>query len=289
MPELPEVETIRRQLEPKLVGAMIVDAGSHWSEKFTPALDAVGSEVTAARRRGKYLLFDLESFEGLENSAHPSGGADHRELIVHLGMTGRLAVHAPGEGPVLDDDEAEPHLRAWWRLDDERVVTFHDTRRFGRIHVVDAGDHRTLPTLHALGPEPWDPAFTGKHLADFVKKSNRYLKTILLAQRAVAGVGNIYADEALWDARINPATRRLSRERADELVAAVQRALESGLEHGGTTLRDYVDGDGGEGGNQHELRCYGRGGEECLRCGDELRTRVLDARTTTYCPTCQAR
>ncbi|MEM9201500.1 MAG: bifunctional DNA-formamidopyrimidine glycosylase/DNA-(apurinic or apyrimidinic site) lyase [Actinomycetota bacterium] len=277
MPELPEVETIRRQLEPHLVGASVVDAGSHWSQKFTPALDAVGTDIVGARRRGKYLLFDLDAM------------AQHTpvalELIVHLGMTGRLAVHEAD----ASIDMLHPHLRAWWRFDDGRTLTFHDTRRFGRIHVVPRGDHRTLPTLHALGPEPWDPTFTGRHLAAFVKRSDRHLKTILLAQRAVAGVGNIYADEALWDAGINPATRRLSRDRADRLVIAIRRALESGLAHGGTTLRDYVDGEGAEGGNQHELACYGRGGEPCLRCGAELRTRVIDARTTTYCPVCQAR
>lgn len=280
MPELPEVETIRRQLEAKLIDAAIVGASAHWSAKFAPALDAVGTEIVGARRRGKYLLFDLDP------------GTDDgplRELVVHLGMTGRLAVHEPGSALVLDDPATEPHLRAWWRLDDDRVLTFHDIRRFGRIHVVDRGDYRNIPTLHALGPEPWDPDFSGKHLAAFVKRSDRRLKTILLAQRAVAGVGNIYADEALWDARINPATRRLSRQRADELVVAIRRALESGLAHGGTTLRDYVDSDGEQGGNQHELTCYGRGGEPCLRCGEELRIRVIDARTTTWCPTCQAR
>ncbi|MEM9465376.1 MAG: bifunctional DNA-formamidopyrimidine glycosylase/DNA-(apurinic or apyrimidinic site) lyase [Actinomycetota bacterium] len=277
MPELPEVETIRRQLEPHLVGATIVDAGAHWSAKFAPAVDAIGTEFTGARRRGKYLLFDIDAFD----DAAPT----RRELVVHLGMTGRLAVEPDADAVDLE----HPHLRAWWRLDDDRMVTFHDIRRFGRIHVVDQGDHRTIPTLHALGPEPWDPAFTGRHLARFVKRSDRHLKTILLAQRAVAGVGNIYADEALWDAEINPATRRLSPERAERLVVAIRRALESGLRHGGTTLRDYVDGEGESGGNQHELACYGRGGEPCLRCGTELRTRVIDARTTTFCPNCQAR
>ena len=280
MPELPEVETIRRQLEPKLIDAAIVDAGAHWSAKFMPALDAVGTEIVGARRRGKYLLLTLDP---------GADGGPLRELVVHLGMTGRLAVHEPGSGLALDDPATEPHLRAWWRLDDGRVLTFHDIRRFGRIRVVVKGDYSDIPTLHALGPEPWDPDFNGKHLAAFVKRSDRHLKTILLAQRAVAGVGNIYADEALWDARINPATRRLSRQRADELVTAIRQALESGLAHGGTTLRDYVDSDGARGGNQHELTCYGRGGEPCLRCGEELRTRVIDARTTTWCPVCQAR
>ena len=271
MPELPEVETIRRQLTPHLTGAEIIDAGSHWSTKFTPAVEAVGHEVVGTRRRGKYLLVDLADTDDTP-----------RELIIHLGMTGRLAVETR---PNL----VHPHLRAWWRLDDDRVLTFHDARRFGRIHVVDRDDHTLIPTLAALGPEPFDAAFNGRDLAAFVKRSNRHLKTLLLGQRAVAGIGNIYADEALWMAEINPATRRLGRDRADRLVETVRAALQSGLDHGGTTLRDYVDSDGAQGGNQHELHCYGRSGEPCERCGTILRRRELDARTTTWCPQCQSR
>jgi formamidopyrimidine-DNA glycosylase len=271
VPELPEVETIRRQLSPDLTGAELLDAGSHWSAKFTPAVEAIGHEVTGTRRRGKYLIVDLAGPDTAE-----------RELIIHLGMTGRLAVE---QAPDLE----HPHLRAWWRLDDGRILTFHDARRFGRIHVVDRGDHVGIPTLAALGPEPFDPGFNGKDLAAFVKRSNRHLKTLLLGQRAVAGVGNIYADEALWMAEINPATRRLGRERADRLVDAVRAALQSGLDHGGTTLRDYVDSAGDPGANQHELHCYGRAGEPCERCGTLLRRRELDARTTTWCPQCQSR
>ncbi|MDG1876515.1 MAG: bifunctional DNA-formamidopyrimidine glycosylase/DNA-(apurinic or apyrimidinic site) lyase [Acidimicrobiales bacterium] len=272
MPELPEVETIRRQLEHRVVGASIADAGAHWSDKFSPAVEVVGGEIMSAHRRGKYLLFDLD--HGVPT-----------ELIVHLGMTGRLAVHDARD----ETDLTHPHLRAWWRFDDGRLFTFHDIRRFGRIHVVDAGRYGEIPTLYHLGPEPWDAAFTGRALAAFVKGSNRYLKTILLAQRAVAGIGNIYADEALWMAGINPANRRLSAQRADRLVETIRAALQSGLDHGGTTLRDYVDSDGETGANQHELFCYGRAGSPCHRCATELRSRVLDARTTTYCPRCQAR
>jgi formamidopyrimidine-DNA glycosylase len=271
VPELPEVETIRRQLTPAVTGHDIVDSGSHWSTKFTPAIEAVAHEIVGTRRRGKYLIVDLRDSDDIA-----------RELIIHLGMTGRLAIE---QAPDLNNS----HLRAWWRFDDERTLTFHDARRFGRIHVVDQGDHAAIPTLAALGPEPWDDAFNGEHLAAFVKKSNRHLKTILLAQRAVAGVGNIYADEALWMAQINPATRRLSRERADQLVETVRAALQSGLDHGGTTLRDYVDSEGAVGANQHELFCYGRSGEPCVRCGELLRRRELDARTTTWCPDCQSR
>lgn len=271
MPELPEVETIRQQLTPLVVGAEVVDSASHWSAKFTPAVEAIGHEIIGTRRRGKYLIIDLVAADGTA-----------RELIIHLGMTGRLAV----EG---DPDLDHPHIRAWWRFDGDHVLTFHDARRFGRIHVVDQGDHAGIPTLAALGPEPFDEAFNGTNLAAFVKRSNRHLKTILLGQRAVAGVGNIYADEALWLAEINPATRRLGRDRADRLVETVRAALQSGLDHGGTTLRDYVDSAGDAGANQHELHCYGRGGEPCERCGTTLRRRELDARTTTWCPQCQAR
>lgn len=273
MPELPEVETIRRQLEPQLAGVVIVDAGSHRSAKFTPALEAIGQQVDALRRRGKYLLFDL----------HDGDGDDTHELVVHLGMTGRLTVDT------RHGDDPHPHLRAWWRFDDGRRLTFHDTRRFGRIHHVVTGDHTAIPTLADLGPEPFDDAFDGRALAGAVRRSTRHLKTQLLSQRPVAGVGNIYADEALWLAGINPAVRRLSRERADRLVEAIRTALASGLEHGGTTLRDYVDSDGHTGANQHRLHCYGRAGEPCERCGSTLRRRVLDARTTTWCPACQAR
>lgn len=272
MPELPEVETIRTQLTPQLEGAVIVDSGAHWSEKFAPAVEATGAEIVGIRRRGKYLLFDLDT------------GAPY-ELVVHLGMTGRLAVHTVDQPP----ERSHPHLRAWWALADGRTLTFHDVRRFGRIHVVPTGRHETIPTLHRLGPEPWDEAFNGRALARFVQRSDRHLKTILLSQRAVAGVGNIYADEALWMAEINPAIRRLSPARAERLVATVRSALAAGLRNGGTTLRDYVDGQGEAGANQHQLSCYGRAGEACPRCSTWLRRRVLDARTTTYCPRCQAR
>ena len=267
MPELPEVETVRQQLEPRLVGRAVVDAGSHWSDKFTPALDAVGTEVVDLRRRGKYLIAGLD---------------DGYELVIHLGMTGRLETK-------VDADLTHPHLRAWWMLDDDTTLTYHDARRFGRIRVVPAGDYSTIATLAALGPEPFGSDFTGETLWRAVRSSQRHLKTQLLSQRPVAGVGNIYADEALWLAEINPATRSLSRPRAARLVETIRQALSSGLTHGGTTLRDYVTVDGEKGRNQHHLHCYGRAGEPCERCGTELRSRPIDARTTTWCPVCQRR
>jgi formamidopyrimidine-DNA glycosylase len=270
VPELPEVETIRVALDPLLRDRTIVAGDAHPSPKFASAPEAVGGRVAGVRRRGKYLLADL---------VDPAGRIGPQELVVHLGMTGQL-------GTDLDPDG--PYARAWWRLDDGATLTFRDVRRFGRIAVLPAGDHRSLPTLHALGPEPFDPAFTPAVLRRRLT-ATRAVKTQLLSQRPVAGVGNIYADEALWDARIHPAARRIGPTRAARLHAALLDALGRGLANGGTTLRDYRTVDGGEGRNQRELRCYGRAGLPCLRCGTPLRHATLDARGTTWCPRCQVR
>lgn len=271
MPELPEVETIRRQLAPLLTGAHVVDAWAFGSPKFTDATLAVGARVGDVRRRGKYLLVDLYD---------PGAVRPGRELVVHLGMTGRVGV---------DDVPEGPHLRARWDLDDGRAWWFHDVRRFGRLAVVPHGDHRGLPTLRDLGPEPWDPAFDGPALREFVNGRRRHVKTLLLSQRPVAGVGNIYADEALWRAGVHPAARRLTRSGAAALCTAVRAVLDEGLAHGGTTLRDYRDATGGSGDHQHHLDCYGRAGEPCRRCTTPLRRSVVDGRGTTWCPTCQRR
>lgn len=273
MPELPEVETVRRGLEPKLRGRILIDAIAHESAKFQPALDAVGSAIDAVSRRGKYLRFELD---------------DGRELLGHLGMTGSFAVE---DG---SDDEVAlaaygPHCRAVWRLDDGHELVFRDTRRFGRLHVVEAGDYRRIPTLHHMGPEPFDPAFNAQSLQESIRRSNRAIKTQLLSQRPVAGVGNIYADEALFLASIHPLATSIGRTRSQRLVDAIRNVLTAGIDNGGTTLRDYVNVDGGEGRNQHELVAYGRGGMPCIRCGSPMRQRVVDARTTTFCSACQRR
>lgn len=262
MPELPEVETIRLQLAPLVQGRTITDAWAARSPKFSQATAAVGATFGPVRRRGKYLLFDI------------SGG---RELVIHLGMTGSL-------GPGGED---RSHVRAWWRLDDSSTVSFRDIRMFGRIGVISAGDYGAYPTLAALGPEPFDATFTPDSLYEAVNHSMMRVKTQLLQQRVVAGLGNIYTDEALWAAGINPWRRRITRRQADRLHAAVKEALGAGLAHGGTTLRDYRDAGGGEGEHQHHLRCYGRAGLPCEACGRPLIRRVIDGRSSTYCPVCQ--
>ena len=283
------METIRRQLEPRLAGRRIVDAGCFPSPKFEEAPLSVGATVTSLRRRGKYLLARLDG-GGAVDAASTPGTHDQvtdRELVVHLGMTGRLGVVPSAELPrSVELLRAADHLRAWWELDDGAVLAFHDTRRFGRVAVVPAGDHRRLATLNHLGPEPFDDAFTAEALRSSMR-GRRAVKTVLLAQRAVAGVGNIYADEALWLAGIDPRVRRLGASRAARLRDAVREVLAEGIANGGTTLRDYRDAAGSEGSHQHVLRCYGRAGKPCVGCGTTMRSAMLEARRTTWCPTCQ--
>lgn len=265
MPELPEVETIRRGLEPALVGRRMVDASAFAHPKFAPALAAVGPTVAEVGRRGKYLLIGLD---------------DGRELVVHLGMTGQLLV---------DDDPPDAYERARWVLDDGRVLRFRDVRRFGRLRVVPAGHYDDIPTLAALGPEPFWEEFSGDHLHRELARSRAKVKTRLLSQRPVAGVGNIYADEALWDAGVDPAARQVSRAAAHRLRDAIVEVLAAGVRHGGTTLRDYRTVDDALGDHQHHLRCYGRAGQPCERCGQPLRRKLVDQRGTTWCACCQHR
>ena len=250
---------------------MIVAAGSHPSAKFSSAAEVTGCRITEVGRRGKYLILSTD---------------DDVELVVHLGMTGYLDLAMePADGTTTGG----PHTRAWWQLDDGSTLTLTDMRRFGRVAVVPTGDYRSLPTLAHLGVEPFSPDFTAAHLHRALAASHRAVKTQLLGQRVVAGVGNIYADEALWRSRINPAARRVSRDRCGPLRDAIVSTLQEGLTHGGTRLRDYRTLDGDTGGHQFHLDCYGRAGEPCNRCGDLLRRRVLDGRGTTWCGTCQVR
>jgi formamidopyrimidine-DNA glycosylase len=280
VPELPEVETIRRQLGPRLAGRTVVDATAYPHEKFLPALDTVGDTIVDLERRGKFLIAGL--------SRREREPAD-RELVVHLGMTGQLLLDDRADVDPNAGSGSDRHQRASWSLDDGSVVRFRDVRRFGRIVVADAGDRSWSATLSQMGPEPFDPTFDAAFLRDRVRQSTRAIKTQLLSQRIVAGVGNIYADEALWAAGIHPRATRLSRPAADRLVDALQSVLRAGIDAGGTTLRDYRTADGGSGEFQHELRCYGRAGEPCERCGGQLRRIVIDARSTTFCSTCQRR
>jgi formamidopyrimidine-DNA glycosylase len=267
MPELPEVETIRRELEPAIVGRELGEAWAFLHPKFVPALEATDTTVVGTDRKGKFLLLALD---------------DDRELVIHLGMTGSLQIRPRA------DAEGDPYSRAWWELDGgPDVLAFRDVRRFGRLRVVPKGDYEG--TLAVQGPDALDPSLTADDFWRSLKASRRAVKTQLLSQRPLAGVGNIYADEALWQVGVHPQKRTVTRAQATALLAALQDVLRAGVDNGGTTLRDYRDFSGREGDNQRRLSAYGRYGLPCVRCGTELRRTIVDARATTFCPTCQRR
>jgi formamidopyrimidine-DNA glycosylase len=261
MPELPEVESVRRQLHPRLAGRVIRAVKLDPQARFVAVEDAAGHRVTGVGRRGKYLLAPLD------------GGL---ELVMHLGMTGSFRFG-------LDD----AHVRARLHLDDGRTLSFKDPRRFGRLAVVEAGRYEAIPMLASLGPEPLSEEFDPNLFAADLARTTAPIKPYLLTQKPVAGVGNIYADEALWLARIHPASRRVGPARARALHAAIREVLTSAVEREGTTFRDYRGITGEPGRNALFLSAYGRAGWPCPRCGSPLRKILLGGRGTTYCPRCQ--
>ncbi|MFP5309375.1 MAG: bifunctional DNA-formamidopyrimidine glycosylase/DNA-(apurinic or apyrimidinic site) lyase [Actinomycetes bacterium] len=301
MPELPEVESVRRQLAPELEGHAVVDVwwDPHPQQRFSAVDRVVGHVVHAVRRRGKYLLCDLRE----EAPGHGDGpiGTDRDEgpcceLVLHLGMTGSFRLLDPAGRPqdLADGEDAgalvvdlDTYGRARFTLDDGRTLVFRDPRRFGRVSVVDAGDHAAIPTLAALGPEPLSDDFDPDVFAAALARTGAPVKAALLGQRLVAGVGNIYADEALWRARIHPMSRRVGRDRARALHTAVREVLAESIEREGTTFRDYQMVNGRSGRNADFLDAYGQAGLPCRRCGTPMRGTVVAQRGTTYCPRCQ--
>lgn len=246
-----------------------VDLLAPHGPKYVGLDRALGRRIEAVGRRGKFLLMPL------------SGGL---ELVAHLGMTGVLAQEAPRGA-------AASHLRVRVALSGAAPATlyFVDPRRFGRFLVVDAGDYSQLPTLAALGPEPLEASFTVAAFAAALARSRVAVKTYLLSQRPVAGVGNIYADEALWRARVHPLTpaAALTRAQAKRLHGALREVLTAAVSAQGTTLADYRTLKGGTGEYAEQLEVYGHAGRSCPRCGHTLERLVVGQRGTTVCPHCQ--
>ena len=273
MPELPEVETVRRTLAP-VVGATIRGVwdsglGLHMHRKPPRARlrELVGARITQLRRHGKYLLIDTE---------RPA-----RTLLVHLGMTGRLLI-APHGAPRAKHTHVALDLG-------RRELRFVDARRFGQIDVLEPAAEASHAALAGLGPDPLVHGVDGAALFARARGKNTTLKAFVLDQRVLAGVGNIYASEALWRAGLRPTrrTRTLTRAQADRLAQAIREVLDNALVHNGTSLRDFVDAAGTEGENADYLWVYGREGEPCLTCKTAIRRAVHQGRATYYCPTCQ--
>ncbi|MBV9819084.1 MAG: bifunctional DNA-formamidopyrimidine glycosylase/DNA-(apurinic or apyrimidinic site) lyase [Solirubrobacterales bacterium] len=273
MPELPEVETIRRQLAPHLEGRTlrrveILDP--RWTRPSPPAQVAAelrGRQVLHVARYGKYLVWEL---------------AGERYLLSHLRMTGAL----------LFDPQVEPlHTRVRFELDGGHRLVYVDPRRFGTGHVVRGADARDAYLYERLGIEPLTPEFTSDRLRELARGRRAPIKAFVLDQKRIAGVGNIYADEALFDARIHPLrpAGSLRRPQLEALRAAIERALESGIEAKGATIDDFRHVDGARGSFQDRFMVHRRAGEPCPRCGNTIRKLVVGGRGTYVCERCQRR
>jgi len=273
MPELPEVETIARKLRPILIDHVITRVEILWERtvdrpsvgEFCRAI--VGAKVMRVERRGKFMQIEFET---------------GKTLLVHLRMSGKFAIRAAGEGPGEDQ-----HTRVRLQLDDGTWVIYIDPRKFGRFYLVDDADE----ILGALGLEPLAENFTAAWLKEHLLGRRGKIKPLLLNQRFIAGLGNIYVSEALWQARIHPqrVAGTLTEAEAHRLHAAIVAVLRQGVENGGTSLddRQYVYPDGKLGQNQHHLQVYDRAGDQCPRCGYALERIVQSQRSTYFCPVCQ--
>ena len=272
MPELPEVETVVRDLRPLLVGRSFtkITVGKKalrqkWPRACHPLL--LGQPIHGIQRRGKWILINL----------------GEPWLLVHLGMTGQFTV-AGAELP------RQPHTHIVFTLDDANELRFRDVRRFGSVTF-----HATREQLDAvfinnrLGPEPFDVDAAAWHKS--LQSTRRNLKAILLDQSIIAGVGNIYADESLFEARLHPTTlgHTLTPKQAEKLRRAIVAVLTHAIEQRGSSIRDYVGGSGLKGQMQNEFRAYGRTGEPCLRCRAAIVKITLAGRSTHFCPRCQAK
>lgn len=286
MPELPEVETVRRGLEPVLTGATLIGVRQNRPDLRFPfpadfAAKLEGATVERLERRAKYLLFGLSTGQ---------------VWVTHLGMTGRFTLDGDpmgrfdAEAPVAGPHE---HLSLGARRDGLTTrVGYADARRFGFMGLMDADAVETHPWFASLGPEPLGNAFSAAHLQAAFRGRKQSIKVSLLDQRVVAGLGNIYVCEALWRARISPtlAAGQVSRPRLEALTVAIRDVLNEAIAAGGSTLRDFANAEGGQGYFQHRFDAYGREGQPCNRAdGGVIQRIVQGGRSTLFCPVCQKR
>ncbi len=290
MPELPEVEVTRRRIAPRLVGrrirAVTTTADSYFFLTKPAPLEKglVGRTVTSLSRHGKYLLAELD---------------DHKRLLLHLGMTGQLftddassvrLLSSTSRSSLAPDEQRgfqpDQHTHLCIDFDDGGVsVLFRDVRKFGKVRLLSAGERD--PRLERLGVDALE--LSAEQLWDASRRRKVAIKNLLLSQTVVAGIGNIYADEALFLARVRPTRRagKLTRAECERLVGAARQVLLRSIETGGSSISDYVAPDGEDGAYQDERRAYSRTGEPCLDCGTPIKRVVLAQRGTHFCPSCQ--
>ena len=286
MPELPEVETVRRGLLPAMEGQRIAQAelrreGLRWPFPPDMAARLSGARVLHLRRRSKYILADLDTGES---------------LIIHLGMSGRMvisgleATHVPGQFH-FDHPAIEKHDHVLFNMENGARVTFNDPRRFGAMDICATATLDAHPLLASIGPEPLGNEFHADYLASHLKGRKTPIKTALLDQRIVAGLGNIYVCEALFRARISPlrAAGRIGAGRIQLLTDTIRTTLIDAIKAGGSSLRDYRQANGELGYFQHTFQVYGREGAPCVtaECPQIVRRAVQSGRSSFYCPSCQ--
>ena len=287
LPELPEVETVRKGLEPYMTGHMITQAdirreGLRWPFPDNMATRLIGKRVERLRRRSKYILCDLDSGE---------------TLLIHLGMSGRMIISAPDKAKDMVGDfhqlhpALEKHDHVVIDMDNGARITFNDARRFGAMDLLETKTAEQHKLLASIGPEPLGNNFDESYFVATLKGKNTPIKSALLDQRIVAGLGNIYVCEALWRTGISPLSKagKLSKARAASLVPAIRAVLNDAIAAGGSSLKDYRQADGELGYFQHSFAAYGRENEPCKTpdCIGLIKRVVQSGRSSFYCPKCQ--
>ncbi len=273
MPELPEVETIKRGLQKRVVGKTIaqveildpISIGFPSPEQFATALEK--RLFTEVRRRGKYLIISLDS---------------DKKLIAHLKMTGQLVC-------LEKDVPREKHTYLIFHFTDGSQLRLNDARQFARLYLVSSLEDPVISGLSNLGPEPLEDDFTLERFKKLLNKRKGQIKPLLLNQSFIAGIGNIYANEILFRARILPDRKAnsLSEGEIEELFKAIRETLAEGIKHRGTTIANYVDADGEEGKFQNYLKVYGRSGKPCYKCQGTIKHAIIGGRSSFFCPNCQ--
>ena len=273
MPELPEVETIKKTLEHLTIGKQIKDVTVYWPkiikkpvehEQFIDALK--GQTIEAVGRRGKFLIFYLTDLA----------------LVSHLRMEGKYGLF-----PV--DKEMDKHTHVLFTFTDGTQLRYKDVRKFGTMHLFLKGEELTSLPLSQLGPEPLSDEFTTEYMMQSLAKTSRNIKAVLLDQTLVVGVGNIYVDESLFRAKIHPqrVASSLTEKEIERIVSEVKATLAEAIEQGGSTIRTYINTQGQIGMFQQQLLVYGRNGEPCKECGNEIEKMKVAGRGTHICPSCQ--
>lgn len=273
MPEMPEVETIRRSLVDKLTGRKIIEIEFllarlvKWPSPAEFQAVLTNRKIIAVNRRGKYLLFYLD---------------DNQVLVIHLRMTGRLQY-------ITCDTERDKFARIIFKLDNKDFLIYADTRTLGTLYLMPLDELWRIAGLATMGPEPLTPEFSLEYLSNLLKKHHGKIKAVLLNQKYIGGLGNIYVDESMAIAGIHPEriASSLNESEIEKLFLAINKVIGDGIEHGGTSFRDYRDGTGKSGSHQYHLRVYGRKDEPCLSCGRPIIRKEVAGRGTHFCPNCQ--